>query len=58
MIKERKTTMKPTYEELLEKLKEVTNILGDHNQDKNYDEAIGPVVTEATDLIDRAENAK
>lgn len=49
--------MKPTYEELVEKLQELTNILEDQNQDDSYDESIGHVVTEATDLLDRAKPA-
>lgn len=45
--------MKPTYNELVEKLQELTNILGDQNKDDSYDESIGHVVTEAQDLLDR-----
>lgn len=50
--------MKPTYKELVEKLQELTNILGDQNQDDNYDEIIGHVVTEAQDLLDRAKESQ
>lgn len=43
-------------EALLEKLEEVTNILKAQNQDKNYDESLGHVVTEAIALIERAKS--
>lgn len=50
--------VKPTYEELLEKLEEVTNILNDRNQDKDYDERLGHILTESSDLIDRAKKGE
>jgi hypothetical protein len=47
-------TMKPTYEELVKKLRQLTNILADQNQDDSYDEIIGHTITEAEDVLDRA----
>lgn len=42
--------MKPTYEELLKKFEELKNILADQNQDKDYDESLGHIITKEKTL--------